>query len=358
MEIGIVGLPNVGKSTLFNTLTNSSVAASNFPFTTIEPNVGITSVPDSRLTNLKNIFNPEKTTPSVIKFVDIAGLVKDAHSGAGLGNKFLSHIRSVDAIIQIVRSFPDEKIVNTLPECNPTEEIEIIQTELMLADLDQAIKAKEKLSGLAHCGNKKAQQKVAILAEIIQSLNSGKPLYELNVPSEELKEHNFLTLKPVLFALNTSDKSDPELANKTINSIKLKKNCDVLTINVQMEYEILQLADDTEKTNFKKELGITGDDISLLIKKAYGTLGLITFYTIVGGKELRAWPITKGTTAKQAAGKIHTDIEKGFICAEVYSYDELVSRGTEKSLQESGMVRNEGRDYVVNDGDIIKIRWQ
>jgi len=357
MEIGIIGLPNVGKSTLFNILTNSSVAANNFPFTTIEPNVGICQLPDARLKALAELFNPDKTTPATVRFVDIAGLVKDAHNGAGLGNKFLANIREVDAIIQVVRTFPDSNIVNTLPECNPIEEIQVVQTELILSDLEQAVRAKEKLAGLAHCGNKQAKEKTEFLQKIIQTLNKNTPLYEENFNTEEIREYNLLSMKPVLFLLNISDKTGSSLIKETADYLTGRKNSDYLTVNTQVEFEISQLATVEEQNVFRKEMGITDNQVDSLIKKSYNLLNQITFYTIVGGKELRAWPILKGTAVKPASGKIHSDIEKGFISSEVYSYNDIMKYRSEKELQGKGLIRNEGKDYIVQDGDIIKIKW-
>ncbi|MFN3966754.1 MAG: redox-regulated ATPase YchF [Endomicrobiia bacterium] len=342
MQIGIVGLPNVGKSTLFNALTNLNVPAENYPFTTIEPNIGIVTLPDERLETIGKIFQPEKLTYSFVKFVDIAGLVEGASKGLGLGNKFLSHIREVDAIIQVVGVFSKTM--------SPQKEIEIVETELILADLEQALKIKEKLKGPAHSGDKESQNKLKIIEEIIEKLNQGESLG----PEYSLQEYNFLTTKPVIYVLNVNDSTDKQIITEAENFIKTKKGCKSIVLDAKLEFELSRLGNE-EKEKFKKELGITSR-IDELIKISHQVLGLIIFYTVVG-KEIRAWSIPQGSNVKKAAGKIHSDFEKGFICAEVYSYNDLIECKSEKAVRDKGLIRTEGKDYIVKDGDIIYVKF-
>ncbi|MFH0807097.1 MAG: redox-regulated ATPase YchF [Elusimicrobiota bacterium] len=358
MEIGIIGLPNVGKSTLFNSLSRLNVPAENFPFTTIEPNVGIVPLPDERLKKLGELFNPQKLTPTTVKFVDIAGLVKGASVGEGLGNKFLSHIRGVDSIIQVVRLFDAENVVNTIEKCDPEQEIGVIETELILSDLELAISAKEKLAGLMNSGNKEAKIKGEILVTLKNYLDQNKTvktaLKECNIDSKSISEYNFLTNKQLLYVFNINEKTSAEALKKAKDFVKNTKNSDSVEINAQIESELSQLPEE-ERENFAKELGVESK-INVLIKKSNDLLKLIQFYTVVG-TEIRAWSIPAGTNVKSAAGKIHTDMEKKFVRAEVYSFKYLAELGSEKALREKGLARIEGKDYQVKDGDIVYIKF-
>ena len=325
MQIGIVGLPNVGKSTLFNSLTNASAVVADYPFTTIEPNVGIVAVPDDRLKKLGSIYQPEKLTPTTIKFVDIAGLVKGASKGEGLGNKFLSHIREMDALVQVVGCFREGS--------NPKDEIEIIKTELFLADLEVVNKKISSVSPRAKCGIKEAKEELEILYRIKKDIEMGQ------MSQLEVADIILLSSIPVIYIANVKDTHYP-LPDTSYQFIP---------INAKLEGELLELSDEE-----KKELGVQSE-LAQLILASYKLLDLITFYTTVG-TEIRAWNIKKGTSAQKAAGKIHTDFEKNFIRAEVFNFSELEKYGTDKTLHEKGLVRIEGRDYIVQDGDILRIK--
>jgi ribosome-binding ATPase len=346
MEIGIIGLPNVGKSTLFNALTKLRVPAENFPFTTIEPNIGVVNIPDENLKKLGEIFKPEKLTSATIRFVDIAGLVKGASKGEGLGNKFLGHIREMDALVQVLRGFKTENVVNTINKIDPEEERLIIETELMISDLEQLSKAKEKLTGVAKSGDKAAREKLALIEEMSGSLDKGIPLRDTNIPRELTREYQLLTDKPLLYVLNI-DEGKP-------SAEQLAKN--YLVISAKLESELAELGE-AERGDFVKEMGIEGSAFEKLIRGSYKLLGLITFYTVVG-REVRAWTLKSGTSALKAAGKIHTDMEKGFIRADVYNFSDLQKYMSEKALQEKGLVRSEGRDYTIKDLDIVKIHFK
>jgi len=327
MQIGIVGLPNVGKSTLFNSLTKARAVVADYPFTTIVPNVGIVSVPDDRLKKLGSIYWPEKLTPTTIKFVDIAGLVKGASKGEGLGNKFLSHIREMDAIVQVLDCFREGN--------NPKDEIKIIKTELFLVDLEVLNKKISSVSPRAKCGIKEAKEELEILYKIKSEIEMG------HKSQLEVADITLLSSIPVIYIANVK-----EFLNFSISKFG---NLEIVPINAKLEMELLELSDEE-----KKELGVQSE-LDKLILASYKLLDLITFYTTVG-VEIRAWNIKKGTSAQKAAGKIHTDFEKNFIRAEVFNFSELEKYGTEKILHDKGLVRIEGKEYIVRDGDILRIK--
>lgn len=355
MEIGIVGLPNVGKSTLFNALTGAAAAASNFPFTTIEPNVGIVPLPDQRLNILAEKFNSEKITPAGVRFVDIAGLVKGASQGEGLGNKFLAHIRAVDAIAHVVRCFQDENVINVMDKVDPLNAVEVIETELLLADLQQMEKAKEKVEKTAKSGDAKSREKLAAIEGIIAGFNSGKTARMQNLPRDLIDEFQFLTSKPLLYVANTDETNvDPKLLEPLDLRAK-KDNARVVVLCTKLEAEIVQLPPE-ERSAYYEAAGITSPGLALLAKTGQELLDQVCFFT-AGPKEARAWLIPRGTKAVKAAGKIHSDIERGFIRAEVYNYDDLVRLGSYKAVQEKGLVALEGKDYEIKDGDVVYFRF-
>ncbi len=347
MEVGIVGLPNVGKSSLFNALTKAGAQASNFPFTTIEPNVGVVSVPDERLNFLTKTYSSAKTVPATIKFVDIAGLVKGASKGEGLGNQFLGHIRACDAIVEVVRVFDDKGVIHVAGKVDPDDDISTINTELLLADLDQATKTLEN--------DKKSKTPidakiVKALEDAITSMNNGLPIRAKQELAESLKQFQFLTAKPLLYVANIDETPD-EIAIAKIKRHAETEGAGLIAISVKTELEIVELRDDEQK-EYRQELGLKAG-LEELIKAGYQLLNLQTFFT-AGPTESHAWTITKGTLAPQAAGKIHTDFERGFIRAEVFNVLDLQELGSEKAIREKGKLRSEGKDYVVRDGDVIE----
>ncbi len=363
MKLGIVGLPNVGKSTLFNAITKAGAESANYPFCTIEPNVGVVAVPDERLNVLAKMYNPQKVTPAIVEFVDIAGLVKGASKGEGLGNKFLSHIREVDAIVHVVRCFEDTNIVHVDGSVDPARDIETINFELIFADIEMIDKRIDKTKKNLKSGDKKFLAELAVYERVKETLEAGLPARSLEFDDEDakyMKDVALLTLKPLIYAANVSedDMTGGIENNKfyaTLTKIAKKENSEVLPVSAKIEEEISQL-DEEEKVAFLEELGLNESGLDRLIKKSYSLLGLISYLT-AGEPEVRAWTITKGTKAPQAAGKIHTDFEKGFIRAEVVAYDDLINCGSHAAAKEKGLVRLEGKEYVMNDGDIVLFRF-
>ena len=363
LEVGIVGLPNVGKSTLFNAITKAGAEAANFPFCTIEPNVGVVAVPDERLNVLHKMYDSKKTTPASVRFVDIAGLVKGAANGEGLGNKFLEHIRQVDAVAHVVRCFDDANITHVEGGVDPLRDIDIIQTELCLADLEVVEKRIMRLAKIAKSGNKEAKVEDEILRRIKESLDNGKPARQVELTADELemiKDINLLTLKPTLYVANVAEDEVATAFEENAYVQKVKEfakaeNAEVVAISARVEAEIAEL-DAEEAKAFLEDLGETESGLDRLIKAAFDLLGLQTFLT-AGPDECRAWTITKGTTAPKAAGKIHTDFERGFIRAEIVNYDDLVANGSVAAAREKGQVRVEGKDYVMQDGDVVNFRF-
>ena len=363
MKLGIVGLPNVGKSTLFNSLTKAGAESANYPFCTIDPNVGVVAVPDERVDVLTKMHNSKKTVPAVIEFVDIAGLVKGASKGEGLGNQFLANIREVDAIVHVVRCFEDSNVVHVDGSIDPLRDIETINFELIFADIEVLDKRITKNQRAAN-NNKDIAKEVEFMKKIKEHLESGKLAITFDVDGEDeekwIKEYNLLTRKPVIFAANVSedDLADDGASNEYVAKVKdyaREYNSEVFAVCAQIEQEISEL-DDDEKKMFLEDLGLAESGLDKLIKASYSLLGLISFLT-TGEDETRAWTIRKGTKAPQAAGKIHTDFERGFIRAEVVNYKDLIENGSMLAAKEKGLVRSEGKEYVVEDGDVVLFKF-
>ena len=361
MKIGIVGLPNVGKSTLFNSITKAGAECANYPFCTIEPNIGVVAVPDERIDKLAEMYKPQKVTKAVVEFVDIAGLVKGASKGEGLGNKFLSHIREVDAICQVVRCFEDSNVIHVDGNVNPLRDIETINLELIFADMETIEKRLEKAKKNLKA-DKKYQAEIDLLEKIKENLEKGIPARAIDYNEDEqemLKDMFLLTAKPIIYIANISEDQIENAENepmvKEVKEYASKEHAEVIPLCVKVEEELSGL-EEQDKKEMLEALGLEESGLDKLIKKSYDLLGLMSFIT-AGEPEVRAWTIKKGTKAPKAAGKIHSDIERGFIKAEIVSYDDLIREGSMLLAKEKGLVRQEGKDYIMQDGDIVLFKF-
>lgn len=362
MKLGIIGLPNVGKSTLFNAITNAGAQSANFPFCTIEPNVGMVTVPDERLDWLSDLYNPKKKTRAVIEFVDIAGLVKGASKGEGLGNKFLGDIRNTDAIVHVVRCFDDDNIIHVEGSTDPKRDIEIIDMELILADMEMVERRIDKAEKAGKSGDKKFLKEAEVFRRLRDHLNEGKSARSFECEESEaeiIATSDLLTIKPIIYAANMSDDGITDFASnpyyQAVQEIAAGEDAKVLPICAKIEEEMAELEEE-DKLMFLEEMGLSESGLDRMIKTSYELLGLISFLTC-GEDECRAWTIKKGTKAPQAAGKIHTDFERGFIRAEIVAFDDLKNCGSMAAAKEKGLVRSEGKEYVMKDGDVTLFRF-